>query len=136
MKPNRRRCSSQKPSSGLKSVCPLPAWQRSAAIAPRKAIKSKLSPPRVRAALEGWLFSDELSYKNVQTKLLEKFGISVGLNTLCKFWQRRVQPNPGASTPAIAKPDSSKPGTITITLGIGAQGPVQVRVLGVRGVGK
>jgi len=48
-------------------------------------------PPNQRATLEGWLFTDNLSYTDAAKKLWEDFSVRVSPSSLSSFWQECSQ---------------------------------------------
>lgn len=48
-------------------------------------------PPNQRATLEGWLFTDNLSYADAVKKLWEDFNVRVAPSSLSSFWQECSQ---------------------------------------------
>lgn len=48
-------------------------------------------PPNQRATLEGWLFTDNLSYTDAVKKLWEDFNVRVAPSSLSSFWQECSQ---------------------------------------------
>jgi hypothetical protein len=59
----------------------------------RNVRKSKLKslPPHQLAALNKWLFKDELTYDQTKSRLWEEFGVKISGPSICTFWQRHRQ---------------------------------------------
>lgn len=67
---------------------------------PRNVRKSKLKslPPHQLAALNKWLFKDELTYDQIKIRLWEKYGVKISRPSIGTFWKRHCRPATRAHT--------------------------------------
>jgi hypothetical protein len=72
-------------------------------IAARKSKIRDLTPDQ-RSELERLLYNDGAKYAAVRARMLAKFGVSLGISTICRFWSQNNAPRPPKT--AVPAPDS------------------------------
>lgn len=90
----------------------------------RRWMQSKLDqlPPRQKSVLKSWLIKEGVTYREVQKRLLESFGVPISPAALCRFWQRECL------SPAAAKKIEKSPDVLLDVI-LESRRPVRLKIL-------
>ena len=71
--------------------------------------------------LRRWLLLDKLTYAQARVQLLERFGVSLSIGTMCRFWKQYCLP--------IAPPAHERHPAVFLDVVLQSSKPIRVRVL-------
>ena len=71
--------------------------------------------------LRRWLLLDKLTYAQARVQLLERFGVSLSIGTMCRFWKQYCLP--------IAPPARERHPAVFLDVVLQSSKPIRVRVM-------
>jgi hypothetical protein len=100
----------------------IPAGQFPRRVARNSKIRAMV--PRQIKSLRRWLLSEKITYDQARRRLLNRFGISLSVVTICRFWYTFCQP--------AKSPRRETPSNVFLDVVLQSTKPIRVRILETR----